>query len=173
MKTLPYALLVFLTLVWPGTARAQTKTVTAISQAQITPVLELTVSQAGQSELRFGNIQPSAIDSIEAGPVLIVLNVNSNTGERYQVTQMVNGTLRNVTGDEIPQEQLKFQTTALKSEGKYVADITPVTASPQIIFESDALGSSDTIEARYTLTVPTAQAPGDYSALLTFTVSTV
>ena len=173
MKTCFFLACLLFTVTRSSPALAETKTITANSQATIAPVLELTLSEAGQSELRFGDIRPSALGPIEAGPVLIVIEIKSNTGERYQITQMVNGSLKNSAGDEIAPEQLKFQTTALKSAGKTVPTETAVSASAQIIFESDTLGSSDTIEARYTLTVPPSQAPGDYSALLTFTVSTV
>ena len=68
-------------------------------------------------------------------------------------------------------DQLKFKTTSSKLKGSTIDSPMPVSASSQIIYTSDVEGASDTISAEYTLTVPASQAPGDYSALLTYTVS--
>jgi hypothetical protein len=152
---------------------AETRTIMTDAKASIGSILELSISQEGQSELRFGNIRPSAIDSITVGPVRILVEVNSNSGERYQVTQSIGGPLENVEGNQIGLDHLKFQTSASNSNGYVVSSPTAVSASPQIIFTSDTQGRSDTIAAEYTLTVPPSQEPGDYFALLTYTVSSL
>ena len=157
----------------PTASRAETKTAFTNTTAYITPLLELAISQTGQSELRFGNIRPSAIDTIEVGPLTILIEVKSNTGDRYQVTQTINSALENAEGDKISLDHLKFKTSSAKLNGTAVASPTPVSASSQIIFTSDAQGTSDTISAEYTLAIPPSQAPGDYSALLTYTVSSL
>ena len=152
---------------------AETKTVTTSTRASIGSILELTISQAGQSELRFGNIQPSAIDSKETGPVVILIDVKSNTGERYQITQNINSTLENADGNQIDIANLKFKTSSASSSGTGIGSPTAVSTASQVIFTSDSQGASDSIKAEYTLTIPPAQAPGDYSALLTYTVSSL
>ena len=154
-------------------AFAETKTVTTNTSASVGSILELTISQAGQSELRFGNIQPSAIDTKETGPVVIVIDVKSNTGERYQVTQNITSALANSNGDQIDIANLKFKTSSASSSGTAVNSPIAVSTASQIIFTSDSQGASDTIKAEYTLTIPPAQASGDYSALLTYTVSSL
>lgn len=152
---------------------SETKTIITDAKAHIGAVLELTVSQKGQSELKFGNIRPSAIHTTEVGPVVMQIEVKSNTGERYQVTQTMNSALENAEGSKMAAEHLKFKTASSKSNGAVVSEPTPVTAAAQVIFTSDTQGSSDTISVEYTLTVPPSQAPGDYSALLTYTVSSL
>ena len=154
-------------------AFSDSKTITTDSRAVIGPILELTISQQGQSELKFGNIQPSASGSTQVGPVVMVINVNANTGERYQVTQTMSGALENASGSKLDLTNLKFTTAASKSNGIVVSSPTQVSGSAQVIFTSDALGSSDTISTEYTLTVPPTQDPGDYSANLTYTVSSL
>lgn len=140
------------------------------SEATIKVILELAISEVGESELRFGDIQSSSSPT-EAGPLTILINVTSNTGERYQVTQLLNSPLRNAGGDQIDVANLKFKTSSSKSSGTGVSSLTAVSASTQTIFVSDTLGSSDAISAEYTLTTPAFQAPGNYSAPLTYTVS--
>jgi len=157
----------------PTTSHAETKAASTNTTASIAPLLELAISQTGQSELRFGNIRPSAIDVTQVGPITLLIEVKSNTGDRYQVTQTINSALENSEGDKIDLERLKFKTSSLKPNGTTIASPTPVSVSSQIIFTSDAQGTSDTISAEYTLTVPPSQAPGDYSALLTYTVSSL
>lgn len=156
-----------------GVAGAETKTVQAASKALILPILELTVSQQGDRELSFGDIMPSGLGPIQAAPKSILIEVHCNSGEKYQVTQSVNGELENASGETISLDNLKFKTTAGNSTGHVISDLTPVTRGTQAIFTSDEQGRSESITAFYQLTIPSSQAPGDYSALLTYTVSSL
>ena len=131
---------------------------------------ELAVSQSADSELRFGNVRSSSTPT-EVGPFIIKVDVTSNTGERYQVTQALNGPLQNTSGDKISAENLKFKTSSAKSVGTTVQALEALTVQSQTIYLSDNLGSSDTISIDYMLTAPAFQPPGDYSALLTYTAS--
>ena len=175
MKKLPFYLLILgaSMIASQAASRAETGTVFTNTTAYIAPLLELAISQTGQSELRFGNIRPSAIDTTQVGPITLLIDVKSNTGDRYQVIQTINSALENSEGDKIDLSNLRFKTSSIKSNGIAIASPTPVSASSQIVFTSDAQGTSDTISAEYTLTVPASQAPGDYSALLTYTVSSL
>ena len=175
MKKLPASLIAALTglVISTSPVHSEAKTLITDSKAIIGAVLELAVSQKGQSELKFGNIRPSALGPTEVGPVLMVIDVKANTGERYQVTQVMSGSLENAEGRKLGLEYLKFKTAGSKSNGAGVASPTNVSASAQVIFTSDANGSSDTITAEYRLTVPPTQEPGDYSANLTYTVSSL
>ena len=140
------------------------------ADASIKGTLELAISQSGQSELRFGNV-PSSPAPTEMGPLTVVIDVISNTGERYQLDQLLNGALQNENGDQIAVQNLKFKTSSQHSAGTVVPTPTPASTSSQTIFVSDMLGTSDTINADYTLTAPANQPPGDYSMSLTYTVS--
>ena len=169
-----YSLLLFCLLFpWPDAAQAASKTLQADSKAFIVPVLELRVSQQGAQELSFGDIAPSGTGPTEAQPRTILIEVTCNSGEKYQVTQALSGELKNAEGTTIPLSYLKFKTTAAKSTGHSVSDFTPVAPSARTIFTSDDQGSSESISTLYQLTIPPSQAPGDYSALLTYTVSSV
>ena len=154
-------------------AFAESKNVSVNVKANIDTVLELNIEQTGQSELRFGNIRASATQASETAPIIIKIHVTSNIGESYQIIQSVGNALKNAQGDTIGSENLKFKTTAAKTSGTVISTPTPVSKYSQTVFTSDANGTSDTIQAEYTLSVPPSQAPGDYSALLTYTVSSL
>jgi hypothetical protein len=154
-------------------SQAATKSVTAASKATVVSTLELTVSQQGSSELKFGNLVPSAIDPTVAGPLQVRVDVQSNSGERYQVVQHINGPLTNGQTGQITPENLKFTSLAMKTTGMVVSTLTPLATTSQLIFTSNTNGTSDTILLDYTLVVPPGQAPGNYSAQITYTVSTL
>ena len=153
-----------------GTLHAASKSVTIRSLASIKDTLELAISQAGQSDLRFGNIVSTSIP-VEAGPLTVAIRVTSNTGQRYQVAELLNGPLLNANNDQMGVENLKFKSSSATSAGTVVSSPIAASASAQTIFISDNAGTSDTLSVEYTLTVPPSQAPGDYSTLLTYTVS--
>ena len=155
----------------PG--HSASKSVITDTKAVIGPILELTISQNGQSQLKFGNILPVASGPTEVGPIVMIIDVKANTGERYQVTQLMSGSLENATGNKLDLENLKFKTTSANASGTAVSSATQVSSTAQVIFTSDITGSSDTISAEYFLTVPPLQEPGDYSANLTYTVSSL
>ena len=171
-KTLLLVLLAFLSLV-KTPVFAGIQNISVNTTVSVPTILELKIEETGQSELRFGNIRPSAIQATEVGPVIVKIHVTSNIGETYQVTQAMSNPLENAQGVQMRSENLKFKTTAAKTAGTVIAAATPVTKNLQTIFISDLKGTSDTIHAEYILTVPPSQAPGDYSALLTYTVSSL
>ena len=154
-------------------AFAESKDFAVNIKTNIDTVLELSIEQTGQSELRFGNVRASATQVTETAPIVIKIHITSNIGESYQIIQSVGNALENSQGNKIDLGNLKFKTTAAKTSGSVISTPTPVSKSSQTIFTSDAKGTSDTIQAEYTLSVPASQAPGDYSALLTYTVSSL
>ena len=153
-----------------GDLYAASKNVTIYSKASVPNTLELALSQNGQSELRFGSVPSTSSPSV-LGPLIIHLNITSNTGERYQVTQQLSGPLRNLDGNQIGVENLKFKSSSSKAVGTVVSTPVSASASVQTVYVSDGLGSSDHLSIEYTLTAPPNQAPGDYSAPLNYTVA--
>lgn len=151
-------------------ALAASKTVTVDSHASIATTLELKVSGAQSSELAFGNVNPT---TATAGPVMMIIDVDSNSGAAYQVTQTLNGSLRNTAGDQISPDHIKFTSSSTSSIGTVVSNPTEVSSSPQTVYVSDSKGTRDTIAVEYTLQVPPNQAPGSYGSSLTYTASTL
>ncbi len=146
-------------------------TTAAVStSAKINQALELTVAQSGQSEIHFGTIQ-SSDTSTKLGPFTFTVDVYSNTGQRYEMTQLINSPLQNIAGDKIPTKNLTFKTSSTRSAGTAITTPAATSDKTQTIFVSDNKGTSDTIVVEYMLEAPANQPAGDYSALLTYTVS--
>lgn len=159
--------------VLPDTPKVTSQNTVVTAKAVVPSILELKISEAGQLELNFGVMRPSALDETVLGPIVIKVDVTSNIGDRYVVTHAMNGTLRNEEGVELSADHLKFTSQPEKSKGLGVPDPQSVGSGAQTVFSSDQEGTSDTINIEYRLTVPPAQAPGNYSTLLTYTVSAV
>lgn len=157
----------------PSAALAETRLAALESKASIVPILELTISEQAQSELKFGNVSTSILGPTVTNPKNVLLVINSNSGSKYVVTQSLSGGLENGQGQAIGLENLKFKTTSTNGTGSPVNALTTVTPAAQTVFASDEQGTSETISAEYQLTIPPSQAPGDYSALITYTVSSV
>lgn len=173
MKNKKSLILLNLLILFVTPAFGNIQNLSVVTKADVETILELKIEQSGQSELHFGNIQPSSTQSTQVGPVTVKIRVTSNIGESYHVTQSMSNALENGEGDKIDPENLKFKTTAAKTGGTMITTPTPVSKTAQTIYLSDAKGTSDTIRVEYTLTVPALQAPGDYSTLLTYTVSSL
>lgn len=160
-------------LAMPVQAFAVSTTVTIGSKASVTPTIELMVQGQKESELRFGNIAPSAASETVSGPMTMKVEVKSNTGERYQVTQNLANPLQNETGVAIPLENLSFTSRSENAGGTITEAPTKLISNHQTVYISDAQGKSATILIDYTLNVPANQAPGNYSATITYTASTL
>jgi hypothetical protein len=143
------------------------------SKVFIAPILELSISENAQSELKFGNIASSGLAPTQTHPKGITIIVKSNSGAPYLVTQTISGPLENSEGQTIGLENLKFRSVAEKSTGTAVSELIAVAPSAQTIFTSSQEGIGETILAEYQLTIPPSQPPGDYSALITYTVSSI
>jgi hypothetical protein len=157
-----------------GVAFADAKSASLESIASITPILELSLSRNAQSELRFGNVGSSSLAPVVLSDTkTIQLEVLSNTGEKYILTQSTNGPMQNASGDIIALENLSFRTQTKGSTGTAVSSFTPVTGSTQTLFSSDDTGAAESVTAEYQLSIPPSQAPGEYSTLITYTVSSV
>ena len=156
-----------------GIAWGASKQATAITSASVPGILQLSLSQNTQSELRFGNISSSILGPTLSTPQSIQIEVTSNTGVKYILTHTASGPLDNGQGQSIPLADLQFRTVAANGTGTAVPSFTATIPSAQTVFSSNEQGTSETVSAEYQLTVPPAQAPGDYSAFITYTVSSV
>ena len=156
-----------------GTAWGATKQTSLLTSASVPGVLELSLSQNVKSELKFGNVNSSMLSSTTSAAQSILIEVVSNTGEKYILTHSASGPLDNGQGQSIPLADLQFRTEAAHGSGMAVPVFTSMTPSAQTIFTSNEQGASETVSAQYQLSVPASQAPGDYSAFITYTVSSV
>ena len=103
----------------------------------------------------------------------VAIKVNSNTGRRYQVSQMVTSGLMNKEGYEMPQDYFTCRTDALEGTKGSVKLSQKTGIKKQMdttLFVSDKQGSSDTFKAVYELTPPPDVRSGDYSTTLVYSL---
>ncbi|MDD5654080.1 MAG: hypothetical protein PHR91_00345 [Candidatus Omnitrophica bacterium] len=103
----------------------------------------------------------------------VAIKVNSNTGNRYQVSQAVASALMNKEGYEIERDYFTCRTEPLDGTKGSVKLPQKTGIRKQVdttLFISDKHGSSDTFKAIYELTPPPDVRAGDYSTTLVYSL---
>ncbi len=103
----------------------------------------------------------------------VAIKVNSNTGRRYQVSQIVTSGLMNKEGSEISQDNFTCVTEPLAGTKGSVKVPQKTGVRKQVdttLFVSDKQGSSDEFKAVYELTPPPDVRAGDYSTTLVYSL---
>ncbi len=135
-------------------------------------IFEIAITPQDQRyNIDFANLKPSD------GPRLneVLIEVKSNLGRPYQVTQNVLSELVNSTGDKIPVKNFSLQTLAVgDTKGLLkVAAKTPVEKGNLLLFVSDPNGSADKFKVIYELICPPDLKAGNYSSRITYTLTEI
>ena len=136
-------------------------------------IFEISVSPQDQRyNIDFVNIKPSD------GPRLneVLIEVKSNLGRPYQVTQNVLSELVNSNGDKIPAKYFSLQALPVGNTNKgslRVPNKVPVEKGSQLLFISDANGSADKFKVIYELICPADLRAGNYSSRITYTLTEI
>ncbi|MDD5561471.1 MAG: hypothetical protein PHT50_05020 [Candidatus Omnitrophica bacterium] len=135
-------------------------------------VFEIAISPQDQRyNIDFANIKPSD------GPRLneVLIEVRSNLGRPYQVTQNVLSELVNSRGDKIPAKYFSLQTVSVNNtKGNLrVLNKASVEKGSQLLFISDAEGSADKFKVVYELICPADLSAGSYSSRITYTLTEI
>lgn len=145
----------------PGPARAE---------------VSLTVtSLQGSRDVNFGNTRslgPEGEPESDTVVRQIRLTITSTSAGRYQVFQRTNEPWRNLAGEELPMENVRFFVSEA-SPGSTVRfpNPTPMTVGEQEIFLSaENPGDSEEFLVTYTIQVPPGQQAGDYRTTMSFRV---
>lgn len=156
----------------PSFAESDSKTVRA--SATILPRLELSVSPETGEGIVFGVIEQPAPGSEAARSVSVRLNVFSNLGHPYQVTQAIRRPLTNADGQRIPEGQFRVTTRDAGLGVLGVEQPTPLTPGlPTTLYTSNERGKSDRFSADYTLTVTPETPAGDFDTEILYTVTSL
>ncbi|MFA6129859.1 MAG: hypothetical protein WC731_02620 [Candidatus Omnitrophota bacterium] len=135
-------------------------------------IFEIYISPQDQRyNIDFVNIKPSD------GPRLneVLIEVRSNLGRPYQVTQNVLSELVNDRGDKIPSKNFSLQTLPVdKTKGSLrIPGKEPVKKGSQLLFISDSYGSADKFKIIYELICPPDLGAGNYSSRITYTLTEI
>lgn len=110
------------------------------------------------------------------GPRLneVLIEVKSNIGRPYQVTQNVLSELVNSTGDKIPSENFSLQTVSMNTKGNLkIASKMPVERGNLLLFVSDSDGSADKFKVIYEIVCSADLKSGNYSSRITYTLTEI
>lgn len=136
--------------------------------------LKVTSLQGGQ-DIDFGNVRSLGPEGqLESDTVVrqVRLTITSTSGKPYQVFQEVHEPWRNLSGEELPLENVQFFITG-SSTGATVRfpNPAPMVLGEQEIFLSDGTGSSDEFVITYTIQVPPGKVQaGEYRTNFSFRV---
>jgi hypothetical protein len=106
--------------------------------------------------------------------VAVHLNVFSNLGRPYQVTQLIRRALMNGDGQMIPADQ--FQVSARGAQLGQVETDRPTAILPGVdtpLYTSNERGKSDRFSADYILTVTPQTPAGEYDTEIVYTVTSL
>jgi len=156
----------------PSFAESDSKTVRV--SATILPRLELSVQPETGQDLIFSAVEQPAPGDERSQSVTVHLNVFSNLGRPYQVTQLVRHPLTSGDGQTIPDDQ--FQVSARGAGLGQVEADRPVPVLPGIdtpLYTSNERGKSDRFSADYILTVTPQTPAGEYDTEIVYTVTSL
>jgi len=134
-------------------------------------VLELAVTpEIGKGFLRFDNLKPQEPPRISE----VNIEIRSNIGKPYQVSQNITSLFTSKEGKTIPKEYFILKTEAAQIKGKLnYADKTDVRLGEMTLFVSDDRGSSDKFKVIYELSIPPDLKAGDYSTRITYSITAI
>ncbi|MFH1414312.1 MAG: hypothetical protein ABIG56_05650 [Candidatus Omnitrophota bacterium] len=138
-------------------------------EVEIERIFDIMITPEDQKgTLDFPNLHPKEPPRVNE----VLIEVDSNTGRRYQVSQNVYSNLTDKEGNEIPSEYFKLQTFSIDTKGKLKAVAKEeVKKGDRALLVSDSKGSPDKFRVVYELTSPMNIKAGDYSTRITYSLS--
>lgn len=151
--------------------------------AQINPIdtygLEVEIERAfdiiiktelGGGIIEFRDLKPREPPKIYE----VTIEVETNIGKRYQVSQNVLSELVNKEGRIIPQKNFTLRTESVDTKGMLKSpQKAEVKKGDTVLFVSDKEGSADSFKIIYELTVPSNVRAGDYSTSVVYSLSEI
>ena len=131
------------------------------------PIFNLKVTPETEGVILFKNLKPLQPPKINE----VTIEIETNLGKPYQVSQKIISELVNKEGDKIPLKHLSLRTESINTKGslKYPKD-TVVKRGEMVLFVSDSNGSSDKFKVIYKLEAPLNLKPGDYFTRIVYSI---
>ena len=158
----------------PAIASAESDSKTVRVSCTILPRLELSVTPETGESIAFGAIEQPAPGQATVRSTAVKLNVFSNLGHPYHVTQTVRQPLATSEGIAIPDDQFQMVTQDAARGQLGAPQPTPIMPGiPTTLYRSDERGKSDAFSARYTLTVTSETPAGEFDTEIVYTVTSL
>lgn len=141
----------------------------------IKPIFELKIMPESGGVIEFKNVREESVQETK-----VLIEINSNLAQPYQVTQDISSMLTTKDGKVIPRGYFKFSTKEVDDEKglrvkgtlKYPSKST-VEPDETIIFISNRKGESDRFKIIYELSAPRDQWGGDYTTGINYSLSQI
>jgi len=135
----------------------------------IKPILEISAVGPNNGHIEFGSVQKNAASPVTVESGDVVVTARSNLGEPYHVTQELTSLLSDQSGNTMQDQSLKsFAKSDSNPEGAIQGGA--VNTKPALLYRSNPTGGSETIRARYELTVLPDQPAGNYESKLVYSI---
>ena len=132
-------------------------------------IFDLSITPQLGGRIEFRNLKPMQ----PAKTYEVLVNVNSNIGRQYQVSQMITSPLVNKEGYEIGEDYFTCRTESVEATKGNLKISQNTGIKEQVnttLFVSDSKGSSDTFKVIYELTPPPDVRAGNYSTTLVYSL---
>lgn len=146
----------------------QTRLDTMGLEIEIEKLFDLVITpQDEKGVLEFRNLKPK--DPPKQNEVTI--EIKTNIGKQYQLSQKVISDLTNKEGNVIPSDYFTLRTEDLDTKGtlKFPQQVS-VQKGETVLFISDTQGAADKFKLIYELTCPADVKAGDYSTRITYSL---
>ncbi len=168
MKKLNIAALTTLALFLTVPALANNTTVSVNVSCTILPLFEMEVISPVNG-IEFGAIQKNPDANVDVSAPEITIRAKTNMGQPYIIKHELLTPLASDNGAILPDGSMSVDAT---SGNGSTAQGQAVGTDPEVLYQSDANGQSDTITARYNLNVHPDQDAGQYQSKLLYTIVT-
>ncbi|MCM8782966.1 MAG: hypothetical protein NC909_01015 [Candidatus Omnitrophica bacterium] len=139
-------------------------------EVEIAPIFNLEVRPQLGGIIEFRDLKPGSTPKSSE----VIVEVKSNLGKRYQVSQRINSELIDKEGNKIPMKYFNLRQESLETKGSLrFPESTEVRLGETVLFVSDLKGSSDRFKIIYELEVPFDIRAGDYSTRIVYSISEI
>ena len=125
----------------------------------------------GSFDIRFGKVMPTDFKQSRE----IILQIVSDIGKQYVVSQQVIQPLTSSTGDQLPGGQFRMYpliNSNLKGTLLFQEEL-PIDPGSKILYNSNVAGESDSFKLIYTITPEIGQMPGSYFGKIVYVLMPV
>ena len=134
-------------------------------------LFELVITpELGVGFLRFDNLKPTEPPRISQ----VDVEIKTNIGKPYQVSQKVASLFTSKEGRTIPGEYFSLRTESVQTKGSLrYPEKQKVKLGDMVLFISDEQGSPDKFKIIYELNIPLDLKAGDYSTQIAYSITAI
>ncbi len=133
----------------------------------IEPSIKMSVRTTKGAGLSFGNLEGGRPTEM----MTVTIVVQNNTGERYAVLEQLSDPLTSEEGRKLPESTMKHAVGLASSGSIAIAGGTPVTTSPQVVYQSGVDGEPVELSLGYQLEASSDDPAGTYQSSLLFSLT--